>query len=90
MALPVRAGSLGVPGDGSEGVEMSRETIAPGTGAQFNSFQSLVEAQRGYGPEKRLQSHCKSAHAGFINATCAACTELLSYIHGEPMDKRNS
>ncbi len=69
---------------------MSTETIAAGTGAQFNSFASLREAQKSFGPEKRLQSHCKSAHGGAIKDGCSACAELSGFVNGNPMDARNS
>ena len=66
-----------------------KEDIAPGTGAQFGSWQSLLNAQKEFGPEKRLASHCKSAHGGVMSENCQACKELSAFSRGEPMDARN-
>lgn len=69
---------------------MAKEDIAPGCGAQFGSWQSLLQAQRSFGPQQRLDSHCKSAHGGVFEEHCRACIELRSYVQGEPMDARDS
>lgn len=59
---------------------MATENVAPGTGAQFGSFWSLWQAQKAFGYEKRLESHCRSAHGGEFDEKCFACNDMRAKI----------